>query len=48
MTISLKKGRTFDELVQENRQSILADKRLMEKIEEKLEAKRKHIKRKNA
>ncbi len=46
--ISLKKNQTFNDLLQKNRQSILEDKRLMEKIEERIEAKHKHIQQKNA
>ncbi|MBR7796169.1 FbpB family small basic protein [Virgibacillus sp. AGTR] len=41
--MSLKKKRTFDELVSENRQQILKDRSLMDKIEKQLELKRKPI-----
>ncbi|WP_338062642.1 FbpB family small basic protein [Virgibacillus halotolerans] len=37
MAISLKKRLTFDELVSENRQQILKDQLLLEKIEQSLE-----------
>lgn len=44
--MSLKKRRTFDDLVQENRQMILKDKLLMEKIEQQIEQKQKRIRQK--
>ncbi|MBU5266372.1 FbpB family small basic protein [Virgibacillus proomii] len=44
--MSLKKRRTFDDLVQENRQIILRDKLLMEKIEQQIEQKQKRIRQK--
>ncbi|MFU0791063.1 FbpB family small basic protein [Cerasibacillus sp. JNUCC 74] len=44
--MSLKKRRTFDDLVQENRQKILKDKLLMEKIEQQIEQKQKRIRQK--
>jgi hypothetical protein len=39
MTISLKRKVSFDELVRENRQQILRDRLLMEKIEQNMEMK---------
>ncbi|MBT2215004.1 FbpB family small basic protein [Virgibacillus dakarensis] len=46
--MSLKKKLTFDELVSQNREQILQDQVLMEKIEQNLEMKRNQfLKRKN-
>ncbi|MFD2760310.1 FbpB family small basic protein [Lentibacillus juripiscarius] len=39
ITISLKKRSSFEELVQENREQILQNETLMEKIEQKMETK---------
>lgn len=41
--IALKKKMSFEELVQENRQQILENRLLMEKIEEKMEKKQSRL-----
>ncbi|MYL42078.1 MULTISPECIES: FbpB family small basic protein [Virgibacillus] len=46
--MSLKKKRTFDELVKENRQQILKDRYLLDRIEDQLERKRKSNQQKEA
>ncbi|RYG71420.1 FbpB family small basic protein [Lentibacillus lipolyticus] len=49
MTISLKKRSSFEELVQKNREQILQNETLMERIEQNMETKmRQSLKQENA